>query len=71
MVNRLPDCATMQGILLSREAKDHRDWFFNIQYKDRGGTWHEVRVPMLDGLYLLNLLKEAEKRQHLGLWNRE
>jgi hypothetical protein len=70
MVNTLPDVARMQGMLLSREADNHRAWFFKIQYTDEHGTWHEVKVPMLDGLYLLNMFRQAEKEQHLELWNR-
>lgn len=36
-----------------------------------GGTWHDLNMPMLDGLYLLNLLRAAAEEQHLGLSNRE
>jgi hypothetical protein len=71
MVNKLPEVAKMMGLSLSREASDHEDWFFEIQYTDSSGAWHEVKMPMLDGLYLLNMLREAEKNQHLGLWNRQ
>jgi hypothetical protein len=43
---------------------------FKIKYMDGSGAWHEVTIPMLDGLYLLNVLFEAAKTQHLGLCNR-
>lgn len=71
MVKRLPDVARIQGMLLNREADNHREWFFKIQYTDTQEVWHEVKVPMLDALYLLNMLRQAEKEQHLELWNRQ
>ncbi len=71
MVNRLPEVGRLQGMILNREAHSHTDWFFEIQYTDKGGVWHEIKMPMPDGLYLLNMLREAEKRQELGFFNRE
>jgi hypothetical protein len=71
MVHRLPDAARVQGIVLNKSAQRHEDWYFQIQYTDDKDVWHELKVPMLDALYLLNLLRAAEKEQHLGLWNRE
>jgi hypothetical protein len=71
MVNKLPEVAKMQGLMLSREAQNHEEWFFQIQYTDSDGCWHELKIPMLHGLYLLNMLREAEKNQHLELWNRQ
>lgn len=71
MVHRLPDAARVQGLLLNKSAPSHEDWYFQIQYTDDKDVWHEIKMPMLDGLYLLNLLRAAEKEQHLGLWNRE
>lgn len=70
MVNHLPDAARIQGIQLNKSASDHKDWYFLLQYTDDKDHWHQLQIPMLDGLYLLNLLSEAEKDQHLGLWNR-
>jgi hypothetical protein len=71
MVHHLPDAARIQGLLLNKSAPRHEDWYFQIQYSDDNDVWHEIKMPMLDGLYLLNLLRAAEKEQHLGLWNRE
>jgi hypothetical protein len=71
MVNRLPEAAKVQGIMLNKAAPNHEDWFFQVQYTDATGSWHELKMPMIDGLYLLNLLRAAEKEQHLGVWNRE
>ena len=70
MVNHLPDAAKIQGIVLNKSAPQHEDWYFQVQYTDAAETWHEVKIPMLDGLYLLNLLRAAEEEQHLSIWNR-
>jgi len=70
MVNQLPPAARVQGIVLNKGAPRHEDWSFQVQYTDINGSWHELKMPMLDGLYLLNLLRAAEEEQHLGLWNR-
>jgi hypothetical protein len=69
-VNHLPTAAKVQGILLNKAAPRHEDWTFQVQYTDADGNWHEMKMPMLDGLYLLNLLRAAEQEQHLGIWNR-
>lgn len=71
MIQRLPNVAKMQGIILDKSAQKHEDWYFQVQYTDESGLWHEFKLPMLDGLYLLNLLQAAEQEQHLGLWNRK
>jgi hypothetical protein len=71
MINQLPGVARMQGMLFCREAPEVEKWYFKVQYTDDSGAWHELQIPMLDGLYLLNMLRTAEKEQHLELWNRE
>jgi hypothetical protein len=71
MVNSLPDAARIQGIALDKGADSHTDWSFKLQYTDAAGHWHELKMPMLDGLYLLNLLRTAEQEQGLSLWNRQ
>lgn len=71
MVHHLPNVTKMQGIVLNKSGPRHEDWYFEVQYTDDAGTWHQLKLPMLDGLYLLNLLQAAEQEQHLGLWNRE
>lgn len=70
MVNKLPNAAKVQGIVLNKDAPRHEEWTFQIQYTDAAGAWHEIKMPMLDGLYLLNLLRAAEGEQHLSIWNR-
>ncbi len=71
MVSKLPEAKKVQGIILNKEGESHKDWYFNIQYTDHLDNWHEIKIPMLDGLYLMNLLGSAEKEQGLGLWNRQ
>lgn len=70
-VNELPPVGRIQGMTIDREAPRHEDWLFKIQYTDPNGEWHALNVPLLDGLFLLNMLREAEKRQGLALFNRE
>lgn len=70
MLNHLPDAAKVQGVVFNKEGSQHTDWYFQVQYTDAKEVWHELKIPMLDGLYLLNLLKTAEREQGLSLWNR-
>jgi hypothetical protein len=70
MVNRLPPAARIQGISLDKGARRHEDWTIKVQYTDAADAWHELSMPMLDALHLLNLLRTAESEQALGLWNR-
>lgn len=69
MLKLLPSVAKIRGIILNKEAPQHADWYFQIQYTDAADVWHELRIPMLDGLYLLNLLQTAQQDQHLDFWN--
>lgn len=72
MVNKLPNVARMQGLVLDKSGSRDEDWYFQVQYTDDADAWHEIRVPLRDGLYLLNLLKAAEQDQPtLALLNRE
>jgi hypothetical protein len=71
MVHQLPSVFKMQGIVFNKSAPKHEDWYFEVQYTDEVDAWHQFKLPMLDGLYLLNLLQGVEKEQHLGLWNRK
>ena len=72
MINKLPNVARMQGVVLNKSAPRDEDWYFQVQYTDDVDAWHEMRVPLRDGLYLLNLLKAAEQDQPtLALLNRQ
>lgn len=70
MLSKLPDAKKIQGISLYKEGHSYKDWYFNVQYTDDSDNWHELKISMLDGLYLKNLLSAAEKEQGLSLWNR-
>jgi hypothetical protein len=70
MLNRLPSAAKIDGISLQKGAPRHEDWTIQLQYTDSVGNRHELEMPMLEGLYLLNLLRTAEEDQHLGFLNR-
>lgn len=66
MVHKLPDASKIQGIVLYKSGQTQKDWYFELQYTDEANEWHEFRLSMLDGLYLLNLLKAADEEQHLN-----
>ena len=70
MLSKLPDAKKIQGISLYKEGDSYKDWYFNVQYIDSSDNWHELKISMLDGLYLKNLLSTAEKEQGLSLFNR-
>jgi hypothetical protein len=70
MVDHLPDVGRMQGMLLCRDSARIEDWYFDVEYTDKAGAWHALKIPLLDGLYLLNMLRSAEEEQHLSIWNR-
>lgn len=65
------DVARIQGMAIDRRADRHQEWLFEIQYTDPAGELHQLNIPLLDGLYLLNMLRDAEKRQGLRIFNRE
>lgn len=44
--------------------------FCTVQYEDVSGQWYTLRAPILDGLYLLNLLREMEVSCELEALNR-
>lgn len=65
-INPLPDVARIEGLQLqhsgSADPATHR---VEVQYTDRtpGKQLHSLTMPLLDALYLLNLL-EAMARDH-------
>jgi hypothetical protein len=70
MINRLPDVSKVGGIILYKEGQPPEDWHFKIQYSDKHNNLQEIKVPLVEGLHLLNLLREVEKDQNLELWHR-
>lgn len=65
-VNTLPPVGSIEGLVLkpsgSADPKTHQ---VELQYTDRtpAKNWHSLTMPLLDALYLLNLL-EAASRDH-------
>ena len=55
-VNRLPDVGRIQGVQGSGLGADPRLARISLQYTDERNCWHELQMPALDALYLLNLL---------------
>jgi hypothetical protein len=63
-VNRLPDVGRIQGVVLQRSAlKDPKADKIELQYTDRTPLqkWHSVQMPLLDALYLLNILESLSR----------
>ncbi len=69
MNHSLPDAAKIQGIMLNKAGESREDWFFEMQYTDAAGTWHQLKIPMREGLHLMNLFQSADKEQALSLFN--
>lgn len=42
-----------------------------LQYTDRTQRWHSVTMPLLDALYLLNMLEELSKARGFESLRRE
>lgn len=59
-VNKLPDVGRIQG--LSRTAGfDVPKIVVSLQYTDRSNGWHELEMPFLDAMYLLNCLRAIQQ----------
>jgi hypothetical protein len=59
--NKLPDAAHIEGVVLARLGTP-RDSYCILQYRDTSGRRHELRVPLLDALHLLNILRDLEAK---------
>lgn len=59
-VNVLPAVGRIRGLTRS-EGFDYQNMAVKLQYTDRSNTWHEVEMPFLDAMYLLNLLKAMQQ----------
>lgn len=59
-VNKLPGVGRIQG-LARTEGFDVPNIQVSLQYTDRSNGWHEVEMPFLDAMYLLNLLKAMQQ----------
>lgn len=58
-VNKLPEVGRIQGVQLTK-GPDPKQSTIDLQYTDPAGRWHEVTMPFLDGMYLLNLLRAVQ-----------
>lgn len=59
-VNVLPAVGRIQGLTRS-EGFDVPKIAVQLQYTDRSNGWHQVEMPFLDAMYLLNLLKALQQ----------
>jgi hypothetical protein len=66
MMHLLPDIAQLQGIALYKSGRSSRDWHLEVQYTDKADVWHQFKIPVSQALYLMHLLQEADKEQHLS-----
>lgn len=55
-LNVLPLVARMEGVRLEPHGPQIKAAEVIAQYTDEAGQWHELRMPYLDGMYLLELL---------------
>lgn len=58
-VNELPSAGRIRGIMLI-PAPAPKDAKVQLQYTDPEEEWHQMTMPFLDAMYLLNLLKAMQ-----------
>ena len=61
-ITQLPDADRIQGVHLLPGASPHLTEVA-LQYSNARTGWCEVKMPLMDALYLLNLL-EALSKEH-------
>jgi len=61
-VYKLPNVDRIRGIRLSKGESPQKSTVF-LQYTDRNNEWYETEIPLLDALYLLNLLEGMSREQ--------
>ena len=65
-VRSLPPVGRIEGVLYqSPGGPDPSKGRALVQYTDPTGQWHQLEVPVLDALYLLNLLEQMSREAHL------
>lgn len=65
-VNLLPPVHHVEGLAFDHPGgSDPRLGLLRLQYTDLKGTWHQLNLPALDALYLLNLLAQWSKDEGL------
>ena len=60
-VNLLPIVGRIQGAMLVPAKTPQENWV-TIQYLDPQDKLHQMNVPFLDAMYLLNLLKAVQSQ---------
>lgn len=61
----LPPVHRIEGISAPPPGADLQREQVRLQYTDQAGTWHQVDMPAMDALYLLNLLEQWSKEAGL------
>lgn len=59
-MSELPAVDRIQGVLRP-EGFDYQTMQVTVQYTDRSNEWHDLKMPFLDAMYLLNLLKALQQ----------
>ena len=59
-VNKLPPAKQIEGVQLQRSSLPLDRKVF-IEYTDKKNEWHELELPFLDAMYLLDLLRQIER----------
>ncbi|MEQ9248655.1 MAG: hypothetical protein RLO21_21975 [Nitratireductor sp.] len=55
-LNRLPDVGRIRGAIFE-PGPTPKESSIEVQWSDRSEQWHALRMPFLDAMYLLNVLK--------------
>jgi len=63
MVKQLPPVGRIQGVSLVPHI-DPAQAKVTLQYTDPNNEWYETTMPLLDALYLLNLLETMSREQN-------
>lgn len=58
-VTSLPIVDRIQGAKTEEGTADRPRWV-DVQYTDHTGQWHELRMPFLGAMYLLNILRAIQ-----------
>lgn len=64
-INNLPAVASMQGVALFPHEDPKKSWV-EAQYIGHNNEWHTLKIPLLDALYLANLLEGIISDNNLG-----
>lgn len=65
-ITALPPVGRIEGLrYLPSESTDTSKGQVEVQYTDPAGSWFVAKMPVLDALYLLNLLEELSRQARL------